>query len=266
MFKQRMQIRSIVIAAIAALAVLMLSLNPGGVLAGARYKKETSKVMNKVQKRGFLRCGVAPEDAEGFIYFGPEGPEGFDVDFCKALAVAIFNDDTRVEYVVPASWPDRFTLLQDNEIDVLFAVASWTASRDSELGVDFPATYFYDTYLGVTDSLGPAVAHGDQQWADIVRWVVYGMIIAEELGVDSENVIQMVKDPPADPRVWSLLGLQDDVGLKLGLGNDFMVNVIYIVGNYGEVYTRHLEPGAPRAGSLNALWTEGGILHAPIMQ
>lgn len=267
MFEQRMKSRMFVMAAIVALAVLLLALAPGGALASARYKKDTSPVLKKVQRRGFLRCGITVTEIEGWVYTGPEGQlEGFDIDFCKALAVAIFNDDTLVEYVVPATWDDRFTLLREGQTDVLFAVATVTASRDSEFGVDFPATYFYEDYLGSADALGPAVAHGDQQWADIVRWVVYGMISAEELGVDSENVMQMVNEPPEDLRVQWLLGLQNDVGMKLGLENDFMVKVIYSIGNYGEVYARHLEPIYPRAGSLNALWNDGGILHAPLMR
>ena len=267
MIKPRTQHRMLVMTAIVVLAMFLSSWTPGGAMAGASNMKKTSPVLKNVQKHGFLRCGVAPEDTAGFRYLGFEGQlEGFDIDFCKALAVAIFNDDTKVKYVVPITWPDRFTLLQDDKIDVLIAVATWTALRDSELGVDFPAIYYYESILGSTDALGPAVAHGDQQWADIVRWVIYGMINAEELGVDSGNVIQMVNNPPEDPRVWRLLGLQDDVGVKLGLKNDFMVNVIFSVGNYGEVYARHLEPILPRAGSLNALWTEGGILYAPSMR
>jgi len=267
MIKPRTQHRMLVMTAIVVLAMFLSSWTPGGAMAGASNMKKTSPVLKNVQKHGFLRCGVAPEDTAGFRYLGSEGQlEGFDIDFCKALAVAIFNDDTKVKYVVPITWPDRFTLLQDDKIDVLIAVATWTALRDSELGVDFPAIYYYESYLGSTDALGPVVAHGDQQWADIVRWVIYGMINAEELGVDSGNVIQMVNNPPEDPRVRRLLGLQDDVGVKLGLKNDFMVNVIFSVGNYGEVYARHLEPILPRAGSLNALWTEGGILYAPSMR
>ncbi|MHA1939004.1 MAG: transporter substrate-binding domain-containing protein [Candidatus Thorarchaeota archaeon] len=230
----------------------------------------TSHVLQEVQERGFLRCGVPPYDIDGWRYLGPGGKfEGFDVDFCKALAVAILKKDTQVEYVVPADWPDRFTLLQDGDADVIFAVATLTAARDSELRVDFPAVYYYEVTdfteppdpEKVTDALGPVVAHGDQQWADIVRWVVYGMITAEELGVDSRNVHRMAANPP-NARVASLLGKEGDVGVKLGLRNDFMVNVIFKVGNYGEVYDRHMESFNRREGSLNALWTEGGILFA----
>jgi len=271
MIKPRTQHSLFVMTAIVVLAMLLSSWTPGGVMAGASQinMKKTSPVLKKVQKHGFLRCGVAPYDKPGFRTLVSEGQlEGFDIDFCKALAVAIFNDDTKVKYVVPITWDDRFTLLQDDKIDVLIADATWTASRDSELGVDFPAIYYYESILESTsmDALGPAVAHGDQQWADIVRWVIYGMINAEELGVDSGNVIEMVNNPPEDPRVRRLLGLQDDVGVKLGLKNDFMVNVISSIGNYGEVYARHLELIHPRAGSLNALWTEGGILYAPSMR
>jgi ABC-type amino acid transport substrate-binding protein len=241
---------------------------PGGDLANSGQLKKTSPVLKKVLERGFLRCGVAPENSPGWREEVGGQLVGFDIDFCKAVAVAIFNDETRVEYVVPADWDGRFTLLKDGDADVVFGVATITAHRDSELLVDFPAAYYYEvtefkgnTGVYVTDALGPVVAHGDQQWADIVRWVVYGMITAEELGVDSEYVLGLT-EPPSDPRVAALLG-SAGVGTRLGLGDDFMVNVIATVGNYAEVYARHSDGLLTRAGSLNELWTEGGLLYAP---
>jgi len=229
-------------------------------LPSSGYNKEKSKVLKKVLKRGFLRCGIAPDNSPPFRYLNEEGQfEGFDIDFCKALAVAIFDDDTQVEYVIPADWPDRFTHVRNGDADVGFSIASFTASRDSDLDVDFPVMYFYDNFGGYTDALSPVVAHGDQQWSDIVRWVVYGMIVAEELGVDSENVLAMLNSQ--DPRVRSLLGLQDDIGEKLGLQNDFMVNVIHSAGNYEEVYETYFGPRPE--GSLDLLWSEGCLLYAP---
>jgi general L-amino acid transport system substrate-binding protein len=116
------------------------------------------------------------------------------------------------------------------------------------------------------EPLGPVWAQGDQQWGDLVRWVVNGVIIAEEKGITSANVDQMVEKPPADPEVSRLLGLEGEFGSLLGLAPDFLVNVIREVGNYGEIYDRNLGPQGtdiPREGSLNALWINGGLLYAP---
>jgi hypothetical protein len=265
-----------VMVVLALVGLLLSSWAPEGDLTRASNAEETSPILEEVQNRGFLRCGVTPEDAGGFRYLGPGGKfEGFDIDFCKALAVAILKKATQVEYVEPEDWNDRFTLLQDGDVDVAFAYATVTASRDSMLRVDFPAFYYYevtDLHAGqeppqepewVTDALGPMVAHGDQQWADIVRWVVFGMITAEELGVDSRNVHRMSANPP-NARVASLLGKQGNIGVNLGLKNDFMVDIIFRVGNYAEIYDRHEAAGLdPRADGLNALWTDGGLLYAP---
>jgi len=116
------------------------------------------------------------------------------------------------------------------------------------------------------EPLGPVWAHGDQQWGDLVRWVVNGIIIAEEKGITSANVEEIAAGTPEDPEVARLLGLEGEFGALLGLAPDFMVNVIREVGNYGEIYERHLGPEGtdiPRAGSFNALYKDGGLLYAP---
>jgi general L-amino acid transport system substrate-binding protein len=119
--------------------------------------------------------------------------------------------------------------------------------------------------LDVTMSKEPlagAVAQGDAQWADAVRWTIYGLISAEELGVTSENLDDMLASE--DPNIRRLLGVEGDLGAKLGLSNDFMVSVLRAVGNYGEIYDRNLGPDTPFAlpRGLNALYTEGGIQYA----
>src|SRR6266540_2777091 len=78
----------------------------------------------------------------------------------------------------------------------------------------------------------------DHKWADVVHWVVYGMIQAEELGITSENVDTFLTNE--DPVVRRLLGVEGELGSKLGLSNDFVYRAIKLVGNYGEVYDRNL--------------------------
>ncbi len=123
--------------------------------------------------------------------------------------------------------------------------------------------------LDVTMSKEPlagAVYQGDPAWADAVRWVVYGLITAEEYGVTSANVDEMLASE--DPNVRRLLGVEGELGAKLGLSNDFMVAVIKGVGNYGEIYDRNLGPDTPFAlpRGLNALYSQGGIQYAPPMR
>ena len=110
------------------------------------------------------------------------------------------------------------------------------------------------------EPLGPAVRHGDQRFADIMHWVHYAMLTAEELGVTSRNVDQMTGDPRPD--VQRLIGRSGDLGQMLTLQPNWAVNVIKQVGNYGEVFERNLTPIGIQRGP-NALWTQGGLQYAP---
>jgi general L-amino acid transport system substrate-binding protein len=308
-----------------------------------------------IKDRGNVICGVN-DQLPGFGFLETDGSyAGFDVDFCKAVAAAVFGDGEAVEYRT-ASSQERFTLVSTGEVDVLFRNSTWTLTRDSaEVGMEFMPVNFYDgqgmmvrvdsgietledmegatvcvqsgttTELNLTDSfralgieytpvvfdnndatagaydegrcdgfttdksglvasrtklqvpedhvildvtmskepLAGAVAQGDAQWADAVRWTIYGLITAEELGVTSENIDEMLASE--DPNIRRLLGVEGDLGLKLGLPNDFVVAAIRAVGNYGEIYDRNLGPDTPFAlpRGLNALYTEGGIQYAP---
>jgi general L-amino acid transport system substrate-binding protein len=117
------------------------------------------------------------------------------------------------------------------------------------------------------EPLGPVVRHGDNQWGDIVRWSLNAMIIAEEKGVTSSNVNEK-KAESADPEIKRLLGLEGDLGKKLGLSNDWAYQVIKLVGNYGEIYDRNVGPNTPLKleRGINQLWSKGGILYAPPMR
>lgn len=307
-----------------------------------------------VQARGTLRCGVQNE-LPGFGYLSPEGEYlGFDVDFCHAIAAAVLGDAESVEFL-PLTAQQRFTALQTGEIDVLIRNTTWTLSRDTQNGLDFAPTTFYDgqgmmvradlgisgleglggasicvgagttteknlgdamrragteftpvvledtdqvfsaydegrcdavtsdksqlasrlttladptahTILDVTMSkepLGPAVLQGDAQWADVVDWVVFGVVAAEELGISSTNIADF--QTSEDPEVRRFLGLEDALGEGLGLPNDFMATVIRSVGNYSEIYDRNLGPDTPfkLPRGVNNLWTEDGLLYSP---
>lgn len=328
-------------------AVVLLAVT--GTEAGAQ------QTLAQVKQRGALNCQVGLP-TPGFYALAADGTwSGMDVDVCRAVAAAIFNDPNKVRYQSVTS-AVRFTSLANGESDMLSRTTTWTAVRDTQLGLEFAGVNFYDgqgflvprasgiksakeldgatvcvltgtttelnladyfrannmrlqavtnenvnvlveTYLGggcdaytndksslaarrsafptpndhvilpetiSKEPLGPVVRHGDANWGDIVRWVLIGMIEAEELGVNSRNLDEMLKS--SNPNIKRLLGTEGNIGEGMGLTNDFMVRVIRHIGNYGEVYERHVGAntpvGIPREESLNALWTKGGLMYA----
>ncbi len=312
--------------------------------------------LKAVQARGNLICGVNGQ-LPGFSFLDPDGNySGFDADFCRALAAAIFGDPTKVEFR-PTTTGERFTVLQTGEIDVLSRNTTWSLVRDTELGLNFTVTTFYDgqgimvpkdsglatlkdleggticvqkgttTELNLADvmatngvsytpavfddvnatygaysegrcdavtsdksqlssvakgllpnpdehvildltlskePLGPVVRQGDDQWFDIVRWTIFATLAAEEYGISSANVDEM-RSTATNPEVKRLLGLEGDLGLKLGLTNDWAYNVIKQVGNYAEIYDRSLGESTPTyiPRGLNSLYKDGGVLYSP---
>ncbi|BBF92741.1 amino acid ABC transporter substrate-binding protein [Blastochloris tepida] len=336
---------------------LALVLALGIACCGAASSASAQATLKTVQARGHVLCGVS-QGLPGFSAPNDKGQwSGLDVDFCRALAAAIFNDPAKVTFV-PLSAKDRFTALQSGDIEVLARNSTWTLSRDTALGLDFPAITFYDgqgfmvrkslkvssaleltgasicTQTGTTtelnaadyfhahnmtyemvafatndeaiktydtgengrcdafttdiaglsaerlklanpddhvvlpeviskEPLGPAVRHGDAQWADIVRWTHFAMITAEELGVSAATVDTMLKSP--NPEVRRLLGTEGNAGEQLGLTKDWVVRIVKRVGNYGEVFERNVGKDSPLgiARGQNALWTKGGLQYAP---
>lgn len=113
------------------------------------------------------------------------------------------------------------------------------------------------------EPLGPLVRHGDDNWFDIVKWTVNCTILAEDLGVDTNNVDDMLGSD--NPAILNLLGVEGDLGQAMSLNNDFCYQVIKQVGNYADIYDATLGPdtpvGLPRG--VNAQWTDGGILYSP---
>ncbi len=120
------------------------------------------------------------------------------------------------------------------------------------------------------EPLAPAVRQGDSQWRDVVQWSIYTLITAEELGVTKANVDDM-KANSTNPSVLRMLGGESNLNEGLGLETDWAYNIIKSVGNYGEIYDAYIGSGEQaigikRAGTLNALWTEGGLMYSPPMR
>ena len=314
----------------------------------------SAQTLKTVKDRGILHCG-ANGTLAGFGLPDAQGKwTGLDVDVCRAIAAAIFNDANKVKFV-PLSAKDRFTALQSGEVDVLVRNTTWTSSRDTSLGLNFTGVDYYDgqgflvrktlkvnsalelgdasicvqqgttTELNLADffrahnmklktvtfataneavkaydsgrcdayttdasglyserlklanasdhivlpeiiskePLGPVVRHGDDQWFDVVKWVLFAMINAEELNVTQKNVDEMAKS--TNPEIKRLLGTEGNYGEQLGLTKDWVVRIIKLVGNYGEVFERNVGSGSPLKidRGLNKLWNKGGIQYAP---
>ena len=317
-------------------------------------------LLDTVLARGELNCGVSGS-AVAFSETQPDGSQtGFDADYCRAVAAALFGDADAVVFT-PLTAAERFTAVQTGEVDVLMRNTTWTQSRDTEVGMDFGPTTYYDgqqlmaresagfsgasqvadiagavvcTNAGTTteqniadaadaagisiqlttfedfdqvtenfingacdvittdgsalvgrkanqqpagenwvifpatpiskEPLGPTYGQNQSRFADVVNWTVYATIIADEKGITSANVDDMAASPP-DAEAARLLGAADDEQQSnMGLQPDAFRQVIAQVGNYDEIYSRHLNPvGLTREGSANAGWLDGGLIYAP---
>ncbi len=314
----------------------------------------SGQTLKAVTDRGMLNCG-ANGTLAGFGLPDAQGKwTGLDVDVCRAVAAAIFNDANKVKFV-PLSAKDRFTALQSGEVDVLVRNTTWTSSRDTSLGLNFTGVDYYDgqgfmvrkalkvnsalelgdasvcvqqgttTELNLADffhahnmklktvtfataneavkaydagrcdayttdasglyaerlrlansndhivlpeiiskePLGPAVRHGDDQWFDVVKWTLFALINAEDLGITKGNVDEMMKSP--SPEIRRVLGLEGNSGESLGLTNDWVVRIVKAVGNYGEMFENDVGANSPLKieRGLNKLWSKGGLQYAP---
>ena len=147
------------------------------------------------------------------------------------------------------------------ECDVFTTDASGLAS--ARAGADNPEDWVVLPEIISKEPLGPLVRQGDQEWEDVVRWTLFAMINAEEMGITSKNVDLMLTSKSKE--VKRLLGVEGYMGPMLGLGMKFGYNIIKQVGNYGESFDKHIGLGTPLnlERGLNNLWNNGGILYVP---
>jgi general L-amino acid transport system substrate-binding protein len=110
------------------------------------------------------------------------------------------------------------------------------------------------------EPLGPAVRHGDDRWFDVVKWSMFAMLEAEELGMTSKNVEQHARSD--NPAIQRFVGASGDIGKMLGIDNRWAFNIVKQVGNYGESFDANLTPLGFERG-LNRLWNQGGLMYAP---
>ena len=144
--------------------------------------------------------------------------------------------------------------------DVLTSDASQLAAQRSVS--PNPTEYVLLPEIISKEPLAPVVRHGDDQWFDIVNWTVMALIEAEEWGINSKNIDEMLKSK--NPGIQRFLGVTPGMGKALGLDEKWVYNIIKQVGNYGEIYDRNVGPDTPLGleRGLNALWPEGGLQYA----
>ena len=156
---------------------------------------------------------------------------------------------------------DAKSKLFAGECDVFTTDASGLASARS--GAENPEDWIVLPEIISKEPLGPLVRQGDQEWEDVVRWTHFVMVNAEEAGITSKNVDEMLTAKSKE--VKRILGVEGYIGPMLGLGMKFGYNIIKHVGNYGESYERNVGPNTPLAleRGLNKLWKDGGVMYVP---
>jgi general L-amino acid transport system substrate-binding protein len=157
---------------------------------------------------------------------------------------------------------DEATVIYDSgRCDVYTTDASGLAARRTTLGN--PKAHLILPEVISKEPLGPAVRQGDQQWSDIVRWTLFALVNAEEMGITSKNVDEMLKSN--NPAIKRFLGVDVDYGQYTGLTPDWAYRIIKHVGNYGEMYERNVGPNTALGldRGVNALWKDGGLMYAP---
>ena len=159
------------------------------------------------------------------------------------------NDEARQNYLA-------------GRCDVYTTDASGLAATRSTFEDDAPNHIILPEIIS-KEPLGPATRHGDDQWSDIVTWVLNATVTAEELGVTMANADEMKGSN--NPEVLRLLGVEGNQGAELGLSADWAYNIIKAVGNYGEIFERNIGVNTPIGleRGLNALWTDGGLQYSP---
>lgn len=160
-----------------------------------------------------------------------------------------------------ARWQDATMAYANKSCQVLSADVSVLALAQQQFAE--PGDHIILPEIATKQLVGPAVRQGDEDWFSVVRWTIYALIAAEELGITRANVDAMKAS--ASPEVRRFLGIDMDLGQRLGLGADWTQRIIREVGNYGELYERHLGLKSPLKleRRLNNLAVKGGLHYAP---
>jgi general L-amino acid transport system substrate-binding protein len=152
--------------------------------------------------------------------------------------------------------------LESNRCDVLTSDQSQLYAQRIKLSA--PDQFVVLPEVISKEPLGPAVRQGDEEWFDIVRWTLFAQLNAEEMGINSKNVVEMAKTTK-NPDIARLLGTEGEFGKDLKLPKDWVVQIVKQVGNYAEIFDINVGAGSELKidRGINALWNKGGLQYAP---
>ena len=236
--------------------------------------RNTSWTSSRDTALGIHFTGVTYFDGQGFLVNRKLGVSSArelkDATVCiqsgttNELNVADYFRAHGIRYkaVLDDSYEKSARALEAGQCDVLSSDQSQLYAQRLKLAK--PEQYVVLPEVISKEPLGPAVRQGDEAWFNIVRWTLYGLLNAEELGVTSSNVERQARDS-RNPDVARLLGSEGDAGKDLQLPRDWVVQMVRQVGNYGEIFARNVGDGSPlkMPRGLNAQWNLGGLHYAP---
>jgi len=236
--------------------------------------RNTTWTLSRDTKRGLVFAGVNYYDGQGFMVKRSLGVASAQqlagVSVCtqrgstSQLNMADYFRVSGMSYqpIIYDSFAKTREGFDKGECDVLTTDLSQLAAIRTQLTEPQGAIILPEIIS--KEPLGPVVREGDEQWFRIVKWTLFALINAEEEGVTKDNVAQL-RSESQEPNIRRLLGQEGNIGEGLGLNDDWAYKAIRSVGNYGEIFDRHLGPTSelelPRG--LNRLWSDGGILYAP---
>lgn len=225
---------------------------------------------------GLLFAGIAYHDGQGFLVLRkPDITGALELGGAKIcvqpgttsqsnLADFFRANSMKLEEVQVKDLDEARANLQSGKCDVFTADQSALFAERSKLARPGEATILPDVIS--KEPLGPVVRNDDVAWFNIVRWVNFALVNAEELGVTKANIDEAMKSQK--PAVRRFTGQEGELGKALGLPNDWAIRTVKAVGNYAEVFERNVGAGSKLAipRGLNQLWSRGGILYAPPLQ
>ncbi len=235
--------------------------------------RNTTWTMERDTSLGLMFVGVNYYDGQGFMVRKDLGvasaKELQDASICvqtgttTELNMADWFRTNNLTYnpVVFEALPETNQAYDSGRCDALTTDASGLAGTRLQLAN--PDEHMILPEIISKEPLGPAVRQGDDQWFNVVKWTHFALLNAEELGVTQANVEEMKTSE--NPDIKRMLGVDGTFGEAIGLSNDWVVNIIQGVGNYGEIFDRNIGPNTELQieRGLNALWTEGGIQYGP---
>ncbi len=235
--------------------------------------RNSTWTMSRESSLGLMFAGVAYYDGQGFLLRREAGVDtalqlGGRTVCTQSGTTTELNlsdyfraKDMPLKVLALATAEESRKAYDDRKCDVMTSDVSQLYSERLKLAA--PDSHMILPEVISKEPLGPVVRQGDDQWFNLVKWTLYALINAEELGVKSATVDDALKSP--NPDVRRLVGAEGEFGQQLGLANDWVTRALRAVGNYGEIYERNVgmqsRLSIPRG--LNALWTQGGIQYAP---